>query len=223
MIAETVNTLAITLEILIKGIIIGIAVSAPMGPIGVLCIQKTINRGRRVGMISGLGAAAADSLYAVIAAFGLGYTQRFFTDNQTIMQAVGIIILLFLGCKMFFTSPVTQIRKRHTPKKVSGLFGDLVSVFFLTLSNPLTIIFFGASIAALDVFSDTHSLASQVLTVAGVFAGASIWWFSLTGIVNLFRHKFRLKQLWWINKISGAVIIVLTSIAAVGLTTGVIK
>lgn len=218
MIAETVNAFIV----LVKGIAIGFAVSAPMGPIGVLCVQKTVNKGRRIGFLSGLGAAAADSVYAIIAAFGLGYTQKLFTEHQLILQIGGIIVLLFLGFKIFFTNPVTQIRKQAT-RKYSGVFEDFVSVFFLTLSNPLTIIFFGASIAALGIFETEHTLITQLLIVAGVFLGAAFWWFSITGIVNLFRHKFRLKQLWWMNKLSGGIIIFLTLLAAIGLYSGIMS
>lgn len=218
MITETVNAVVV----LVKGIAIGFAVSAPMGPIGVLCVQKTINKGRRIGFLSGLGAAAADSVYAIIAAFGLGYTQKFFTDNQFILQVVGVVVLLFMGFKIFFTNPVAQIR-RQAKRKYSGIFEDFISVFFLTLSNPLTIIFFGASIAALGIFETEHTIVTQLVIVAGVFLGAAFWWFSITGIVNLFRHKFRLKQLWWMNKISGGIIIILTAMAAIGLYFGVVE
>ena len=212
MITETVNAVII----LVKGILIGFAVSAPMGPIGVLCVQKTINKGRFVGFVSGLGAASADSVYAIIAVFSLGFLQKFFTDNQFILQIVGICVLLFLGIKIFTTNQTKQIRKRAR-KKHSGVLEDFISVFFLTLSNPLTIIFFGASIAALGIFEYKHTFLTQVIIVLGVFLGASFWWFLLTGFVNLFRHKFRLKQLWWMNKISGGIIIILILIAAVGM------
>ncbi len=218
MIAETVNAVVV----LVKGVIIGVAVSAPMGPIGVLCVQKTVNKGRRVGFMSGLGAASADSVYAIIAAFGLGFLQKFFTDNQLILQVVGIIVLLFLGVKIFVTNPVRQFR-RQARKKYSGIFEDFISVFFLTLSNPLTIVFFGASIAALGIFEHEHTVITQFIIVMGVFLGAALWWFSLTSIVNLFRHKFRLKQLWWMNKISGGIIILLTIVAAFSLCFGLIR
>ncbi|MDD2563190.1 MAG: LysE family transporter [Salinivirgaceae bacterium] len=217
MIAETVNVFVV----LVKGIVIGFAVSAPMGPIGVLCVQKTINKGRRIGFLSGLGAATADSVYAIIAAFGLGYTQRLFTEHQLVLQVGGVIVLLFLGFRIFFTNPVSQIRKQAT-RKYPGIFEDFVSVFFLTLSNPLTIIFFGASIAALGIFDADHTLIPQLAIVAGVFLGAALWWFIITGVVNLFRHKFRLKQLWWMNKLSGGIIILLTILAAIGLYSGLV-
>lgn len=198
----------------LKGIIIGLAVSVPMGPIGLLCVQKTINKGRFYGMLSGFGAAFADTLFAIVAVFGLTVTKNFFLQYRLELQVIGVIVLLVLGTKIFFSNPITQIRRRARNKQ-GGVFGDFISVFFLTLSNPLTVIFFGASIAAVGIHDSEHYLASQLILVGGISAGATSWWVSLTSIVNVFRHRFRLKQLWWINKISGGVIIVLTLIAAI--------
>lgn len=198
----------------IKGILIGLAVSVPMGPIGVLCVQKTINKGRVHGMISGFGAAFADTVFAVIAVFGLTVTKNFLIEYRIELQVLGVLILLILGFKIFFSNPVTQIRKRARSKR-QGAFGDFLSVFFLTLSNPLTIIFFGATLAAVGAHDTESFFLSQLILVGGISAGASSWWIGLTSFVNVFRHRFRLKQLWWINKISGFVIISLTFIGAV--------
>lgn len=198
----------------LKGIVIGLAVSVPMGPIGVLCVQKTINKGRLHGMLSGFGAAFADTVFAIIAVFGLTVTKNFLLEYRLELQILGVIVLLGLGTKIFFSNPITQIRRRARNKR-QGIFGDFISVFFLTLSNPLTVLFFGATIAALSIHDTDHYLVSQLILVGGISAGAMSWWISLTSIVNLFRHRFRLKQLWWINKISGIVILTLTIVAAI--------
>src|SRR6056297_1999771 len=184
----------------LKGIVIGLAVSVPMGPIGVLVVQKTINKSRFYGLLSGCGAAFADTVFAIIAVFGLTVTKNFLLEHRLELQILGIVVLLILGTKIFFSNPVTQIRKRARNKQ-QGVFGDFISVFFLTLSNPLTVIFFGATIAAIGLSDTDHYLVSQLILVAGISAGALSWWLGLTFIVNLFRHSFRLKQLWWINKI----------------------
>ncbi len=198
----------------LKGIVIGLAVSVPMGPIGVLVVQKTINKGRFYGLLSGLGAAVADTVFAIIAVFGLTVTKNFLLEYRLELQILGVVVLLILGTKIFFSNPVTQIRKRARNKQ-QGVFGDFISVFFLTLSNPLTVIFFGATIAAIGLHDTDHYLFSQLILVAGISAGALSWWLGLTGIVNIFRHRFRLKQLWWINKISGVAILTLTIVAAI--------
>ncbi len=212
MILETFNFIVLVL----KGALVGLAASAPLGPIGVLCVQKTISKGRTIGFLAGMGAAFADTVYAIIAAFGLGFFQKILTDNQSWIQIVGLVVLFFLGLNIFRSNPTRQIRLRNS-QKYQGVFGDFISVFVLTLSNPLTVIFFGASIAAIGVYEEGHPLYAQFFVVCGVFAGAVLWWFSLTGLVSLFRHKFRLKQLWWMNKISGGIIILLTIVAAITL------
>ncbi len=198
----------------IKGIVIGLAVSVPMGPIGVLVVQKTINKGRFYGILSGSGAAFADTVFAIIAVFGLTVTKNFLIDYRLELQILGVVVLLLLGAKIFFSNPITQIRRRARNKQ-QGVLGDFISVFFLTLSNPLTIIFFGATIAAIGLTDSDHYLFSQLILVAGISTGALSWWLGLTSIVNLFRHRFRLKQLWWINKISGIVILTLTIATAI--------
>ncbi|MDA3865701.1 MAG: LysE family transporter [Salinivirgaceae bacterium] len=208
MIEETVAPVLL----FVKGVVIGLAVSVPMGPIGVLCVQRTINRGRFYGMVSGFGAAFADTVFAIIAVFGLTVMKNFMLNYSTELQVFGVAVLLVLGAKIFFTNPVTQIRRRARSSN-KGVFGDFLSVFFLTLSNPLTVLFFGATIAALGIHGPDDYFYSQLILVGGISAGATTWWISLTSIVNIFRHKFRLKQLWWINKISGIVILSLSILA----------
>lgn len=198
-----------------KGILVGIAISAPMGPIGVLCVQKTINKGKAMGFYSGMGAAAADTVYAVIAAFGLSFISNFLLKYQLIMQIIGVCVLLFLGIKIFYTNPAHQLRQQARSKR-SGGFGDFVSVFFITFSNPLTILFFGAAFAAFGLFGVEHTLRAGLLLTAGILLGTTLWWFTLTSIIHAIKHKIRLKSLWWINKISGLSIVVLTVIATVG-------
>jgi len=134
------------LEFLIKGVIIGFTASVPLGPIGVLCIQKTISKGRISGFVSGLGAAASDMFYAIIAGFGLSFVTNFILENQLYLKIAAAIILFYLGFKIFFTKTVNEIQQ--SKKKGTGLFGDFISIFFLTVSNPLALFFFGGAFAA---------------------------------------------------------------------------
>ncbi len=196
----------------LKGLIVGIAVSAPMGPIGVLCVQKTVNKGKTLGFYSGLGAATADTFYAIITAFGLTYITNFLLRHQLYFEIIGISVLLALGLKMFFSNPVKQYKiNRQNQKK--GVFGDYISIFFLTISNPLTIIFYGTAYAALGLIGDNSTGGSSYLLIAGIFTGATLWWYFLTSIVNVYRHKFRLKVIWHINRASGIAIIILSCVA----------
>jgi threonine/homoserine/homoserine lactone efflux protein len=202
------------IAILIQGIILGFSASVPLGPMGLICIQKTLNRGRLAGLISGAGAAAADTFYAIIAAFGISFITDFIQKEQFILRIIGSIILVLLGYKIFITNPAIQIRKQS--RKKNSLIGDFVSIFFLTLSNPITVFFFGAVFASTGILKGENSFIELLEVVLGVFAGAMLWWFILTTVINVFRSKFRLKRLWWINKITGAVIVIFGISAIIG-------
>ncbi len=196
--------------LVVEGIILGISVSAPLGPIGVLCIQRTLNKGRNFGLVSGLGATLADTFYAVLAAFGISFVVL--DAHNYVFRIVGGAILIIVGIKMFFTNPIVQIRKPTGRKSYLGFFA---STFFLTLTNPLTIVFFAASFATLGMNKYSGHPAYLILMVVSVSLGALIWWFSLIFTVNAFRKKFRLRNLWWINKISGLLIALLAIISII--------
>jgi threonine/homoserine/homoserine lactone efflux protein len=196
----------VEIEFLVKGVIVGFVASIPLGPVGVLCIQRTLNKGRVSGLFSGMGAATVDSFFALVAALGLTFIINFIEEQQFYIQLFGGGILIFLGTRIFNTNPVQQIR-RHRKKK-NKLVEDFLSVLFLTLSNPLAIFLFVAAFAGIGLVTSKDSSIKSSLIIAGVFLGALLWWALLTFFVDLFRKKFRLKQLWWINKIAGILIIV---------------
>jgi threonine/homoserine/homoserine lactone efflux protein len=198
---------------IINGILIGLLATIPLGPIGVLCIQRTLSKGRWSGFISGLGAAASDSIYAVIACFSLSYVMTFVEKQILYLQIFGLILLLFLGFKIFYTNPAVELRRQR--QKSSSFFQDFASTFFLTISNPLYIFLFLGLFATFMISDSQHNILSQLLIICGVFIGAALWWFLLTSIVNLFRAKINLRRLWWINKIAGGTIIVLVTVAFV--------
>lgn len=193
------------LEFLIKGLIVGFLASIPMGPVGILCIQRTINKGRFPGIISGMGSATVDAFFALVAAFGLTFIINFIEEQQFYIQLIGGAVMILLGVKIFNTNPVKQIR-RHRKRK-NKLIEDYVSVLFLTLSNPLAIFLFVAAFASIGMVSSKDSSLKSWLIILGVFLGAMLWWATLTFFVDLFRKKFRLKQLWWINKIAGVLVV----------------
>jgi len=198
------------LLLILEGVILGISVSAPVGPIGVLCIQRTLNKGRNFGLVSALGAALADTFYAVLAAFGISFVG--FDPHSYAFRLIGGTILIIVGVKMFFTNPIAQIRK---PTGKSTYLGYFVTTFFLTLMNPLTVVFFVASFATLGLNEYSQRSGYLILVVFSVLLGALLWWFSLVYTVNAFRKKFRLRNLWWINKISGLVITLLAAVSII--------
>jgi len=191
---------------LIKGILVGFLASIPLGPVGVLCIQRTINKGRLSGMFSGMGSATVDAFFALVAALGLTYIINFIEEQQFYIQLIGGVVLIVVGARIFYANPIKQIR-RHRRRK-NKLIEDYFSVLFLTLSNPVAIFLFVAAFAGIGIVSSNDSTLDSSFIVIGVFFGAMFWWLTLTFLVDLFRKRFRLKQLWWINKIAGVIVVV---------------
>lgn len=200
---------------LIKGILIGLMGSIPMGPIGVLCLQRTLNKGRASGFISGLGAASADTLFASIATLSVGFILTFIEQQIVWLRILGGLVIVVLGIRVFMSNLIKQIRSAQQNK--SNLWEDYFSVLFLTLANPMLVFFFIAMFAAVGLGGavDPKNFSGISLLV-GVFSGAVLWWFVLSTLVNLFRKRFRLKQLWWINKITGALITLLGVLSMMG-------
>lgn len=198
----------------LDGVLIGLLATIPLGPIGVLCIQRTLSKGRWSGFISGLGAAASDSIYAIIASFSLSYVVNFIEKQMLWLQIFGVVLLLFLGFKIFYTNPAVELRRQRN--KTSGYLQDFASTFFLTISNPLYVFLFIGFFAGFRIVEAKNHIVYQLLVVGGVFLGAALWWFLLSSIVNLFRSKINLRRLWWINKIAGGTIVVLVIIAFLG-------
>jgi threonine/homoserine/homoserine lactone efflux protein len=198
----------------IKGIIIGWFVSIPMGPIGVLCVQRTLSRGRWPGIVSGMGAAAADSIFALTAGFGVNYIISLIENQEFYFKLVGSIIILLIGLKIYYTNTVKQFRisRSGTSNKFTRLF---FSVFFLTLTNPAMVLLFIWLFATLNVVLYTSNYVVSSMVIVGVFAGGTLWWITLTSLVNRFRNKLKIRSLYWFNKISGGTIILFGTVSLI--------
>jgi threonine/homoserine/homoserine lactone efflux protein len=190
------------LRFFLKGLIIGFSIAAPVGPIGILCIRRTLAEGRVPGFISGLGAATADALYGCIAGFGLTFISSFLINQQRWFRLVGGVFLLYLGMKAFLARPPEEPSSR----KGTGLMDAYASTFFLTLTNPMTLLAFAAIFAGLGVASEGKGYFSAGILVMGVFLGSTFWWVILSSGVGLFRKRFDLRALRWVNRISGILI-----------------
>jgi threonine/homoserine/homoserine lactone efflux protein len=190
------------IHLLIEGVLIGIVVAVPVGPLGLLCINRALATGALCGLFSGLGVASADALAAGIAALGITLISGFLTDHQVLLRLGGGIFLCYLGVKIYQTKPTQQ-----TPTgDVNGLLGAYVTTFLLTISNPVTILSFIAIYAGWQVESlSGHYLAAAVLTL-GVFLGSTLWWVAIFVGLTAFRDKFTLNALGWIHRVSGALI-----------------
>ncbi len=190
---------------LIKGIMVGLVVSIPLGPMGVLCLQRTLNKGKSSGFSSGMGIATADAIFALIAGLGISFIIHFLSEQQLIIKIIGGLIIAFIGLKIFIANPVKQFKKHRREGK--NLFEDFISILFMALSNPFTIFLYIAIFAGLNLHDVSSGYSSALLVVAGVFMGASLSWFTISTVVNHFRANIRLRRLMWINRIAGITII----------------
>jgi threonine/homoserine/homoserine lactone efflux protein len=192
------------LNFLLKGFIIAFAIAAPVGPIGVLCIRRTLADGRLTGFFSGLGAATADMCYGAVAAFGLTVIQNALLGLQFWLRVLGGIFLLYLGVWTFLAHPV---EKEIAVKSNQGLFPAYISTLGLTLTNPATILSFTVIFTGLHL-GDTHGdFLSAGLLVLGVFSGSAAWWLTLSGIVGIFRERFTTTWMVWVNRLAGLIIL----------------
>lgn len=202
-------------NLLLRGLILGLSIAAPVGPIGVLCIRRTLADGQITGLVSGLGAATADAIYGAIAGFGLTVIAGLLVQQQTWLTLIGGVFLLYLGTKTLLSKPVDMAINNQ---KRSWL-GAYASTFALTLTNPMTIFSFAAVFAGAGLGSTGGDYGTALTLVLGVFAGSALWWLLLSIGAGLFREKFNSRSLLWINRISGAVI---AAFGAVTLTNLVI-
>jgi threonine/homoserine/homoserine lactone efflux protein len=187
----------------IKGFIIGFSIAAPVGPIGILCIQRTLSGGNVQGLVTGLGAATADALYGFVAAFGLTFISNFLVDQSTWFRIIGGLFLCYLGIRAFLRKPQEQTVSVANNSYLSA-YG---TTFFLTLTNPMTILFFAGIFAGLGIVSESSDYASAGLMVIGVFSGSGAWWLILSGATGIFRNKISEGKLALVNKFSGLIIL----------------
>ncbi len=199
---------------LLRGFVIGFAIAAPVGPIGVLCIRRSLAEGRAAGLVTGLGAATADAIYGSVAAFGLTFISSILIGQQQWIRLIGGLFLCYLGIRTFMAKPAAE----PSSTEGTGLAGAYVSTFFLTLTNPMTILAFAAVFAGLGIANATGNYLSAALLVLGVFFGSGLWWLLLSGGVSLFRTKLKPRALGWVNTISGIIILGFGATAILSLT-----
>lgn len=186
----------------VRGLLIGLSIAATVGPMSVLCMQRTVYKGQLYGLVSGLGIATADAVYGGIAGFGVALIANFLVSQQLWIRLIGGVFLLYLGIKTLLTRPA----ERAVSASANGFVGAYASTFLLTLTNPLTILSFAAIFAGIGVGGASKSYVSATIVVGGVFIGSTLWWCILTGGISLLRGKFTARWLLWINRISGVII-----------------
>lgn len=187
-----------------KGLGVGVAVAAPVGPIGVLCIRRTLSDGTRTGLLSGLGAACADAFYGAVAAFGIASVAGFLLDYQDHLRVLGGVFLLVLAVRILARGPAGEASSPAWGQV--RLAGAFASCFLLTLTNPMTILAFVAIFAGLGLVEHAASYAAAGSVVAGVFAGSALWWLALSGTAGWLRERVTPQAMTWINRVSSAII-----------------
>lgn len=201
------------IDIFLRGLAVGLASSITVGPVAVLCIQRTLSKNRRSGLASGMGVAVADMLMAIIAYFFYSMLQAQIEEYSAILQVVGGLFVVIVGVYIFFQNPVPQIRRNRAGK--TDLWQDFSSMFVFTLANfvmviPYLLAFFAMFNAGMhSQESDIHSMSHSCMTIVGFFAGATTWWVLLTLIIDYFRRRFRPRHMLTLNHIAGVVIGVL--------------
>ncbi|HUX59583.1 MAG TPA: LysE family transporter [Bacteroidales bacterium] len=195
------------IEILLKGVILGLAVSMPLGPIGIVLINRTIKRGILSGFFSGLGLATADTLLAILAGLGFTFIIGFIKEERFILSLIAGVVIVLVGIKIFSSNPVKDFRNREKANK--SLFRDYYSVFVLSITNPYTILIFVAFFSGIHAPGNIRPELVPFFLIPGVFIGTITWWFFLSYFISRFKKKIRLRGIVRINMVSGIAIIVL--------------
>ncbi len=190
------------IALLVQGIALGFTIAAAVGPISVLTIRRTLAHGRRYGLASGLGVATADATYAGIAAFGLTAITSVLVGGRAVLGIAGGAVLVVLAVRTLTSAPPSVV---PADDDRPGLAAAYASIFALTMTNPMTILSFGAIFAALGLAG--RAMGDAALLTVGVFVGSSLWWVVLTGAVGWLRGRVTPRILVWVNRLSGATIL----------------
>jgi threonine/homoserine/homoserine lactone efflux protein len=188
---------------LLKGIAVGFVIAIPAGPVGVLCVRRTIFEGRLFGFISGLGAASADTIFGIIAGFGLTVVSNVLLDYQVWLRCFGGLFLLVVGIRALRKR---VLREAPPEKNAENLAAAYFSTFVLTITNPITILAFLGIFAAVGFTGSEATVARAGMLVAGVLLGSLVWWLGLSLGAGLFRHSIGETHLLWLNRASGTIL-----------------
>lgn len=200
-----------------RGIAIGILISAPMGPVGILCIQRTLDKGRRPGFYTGVGAALSDLFYCLLTGFGLSFIEGFLERNQNVIQLVGSAVLIGFSIYLFKKNPTSSLRKPMVPEVVSPK-KNILGGFLFTFSNPLILFLIIGLFARFNFLMPDIKFYHYIIGYASIIAGALGWWWLITFSVDKVRSHFNVRSMWLVNRVIGVVILIF---ALVGIVTGV--
>lgn len=206
------------LYIIFSGFFIGVFISAPMGPIGMLVIQRTLNKGRTSALFTGVGASISDLFYCLLTCMGLSFVTDFIEANQDILQTIGSMLLIFYGIYLFRSNPSRALRP---PMECPNTYWrDFGTGFLFTFSNPLILFFIIGLFARFNFMDPRYQYYHYILGYMSIAAGALGWWFMITYFVNKVRSHFNVRSMWLINRIIASILLIM---ALMGLIHGIIN
>lgn len=209
-------------DLVFKGMLIGMVASAPMGPVGILCVQRTLNKGRLYGFVTGIGAAVSDIIYAGITGFGMAFVMDFINNEQNkfYLQIIGSVLLLGFGVYTWISDPTKNMRKSGMQR---GTFWyNTWTAFLVTFSNPLIVFLFMALFAQFAFVIPDHPF-EMVIGFASIVGGALLWWYGLSWLVDKVRTIFDAQGIRIINRVIGAVVIIFSFISLFGTVTNLFR
>lgn len=190
---------------ILKGLCVGICAAAPLGPIAVLVIQKTLSNGHKAGFITGMGACVVDTIYATIAIFALAFVQAFIADHRELILVIGGCVLIILGMNMSLSNPLKRLRKGNRGISVK----DFLQSILMGLSNPAAVFVILTLFAFFGLAKHEPSDWSVAPIILSVSAGEALYWFTITWVLSRFNGRFSYRSLIWVNRITGAVIVLI--------------
>lgn len=196
------TSLSLLLIMFIKAVLAGVAIAAPVGPVGVMCVQRTLHEGRMAGLIAGLGAACADAVFGIIAAFGVAAITDWMLTHRTWLELIGGVLLLVLAVRIYTKQPNGK-NKRPEPRTHVTAFA---STFALTITNPITILAFAAVFASLGLGMESLDVTGASILVGGVFLGSALWWVGIAASAGLLRNRINEDNMTWLNRGAGVLI-----------------
>ena len=203
------------LTTILTGILIGLCVSVPVGPLGVLCIQRTVTRGRWHGVVTGLGATTSDLVYALLVGCSMGVIIEFIEAHQLWIQIVGSIIIAVFGFHIYTKDPLKQLEHKRRKHSKGDLFSDYITAFGLCFSNPMIIFLFIGLFARFSFVMPGSPIGFQLVGYLAIVLGALLWWFGITYLVNKVRARFNVRGIWILNRIIGSIVMLASVVSLV--------
>lgn len=208
------------IEMIMKGFVLGLSVSVPLGPMGIILINRTLRKGVWSGLSSGMGVAFADTLLAVLAGMGFSYIVGFISEERVAVTLITGLVIIGVGLKTFLNNPVIEFRKREKVNRGTSLLKDFVSLFLMSVSNPFTILIFVAFFSGFKLGGELENGNSPFLLIPGVFFGTITWWFLLSWFISRLKDRIRLRGIVRANIAAGISIMIIGIIIVAGVIYG---